>query len=103
MAGLLDWMDGVVGRMDELVIRDPKSLPIEEQCSKCKVCSCRRTFLSIGCIYIMYSMSFLLPFLRTAIGANHNYYKAGLYVHVQLVPSSLLIFEGLKFQDLAIL
>ncbi len=51
MAGLLDWMDGVVGRMDELVIRDPKSLPIEEQCSKCKVCSCRRTFLSIGCIY----------------------------------------------------
>ncbi len=51
----------------------------------------------------MYSMSFLLPFLRTAIGANHNYYKAGLYVHVQLVPSSLLIFEGLKFQDLAIL
>ncbi len=39
LAGLLDWVDDAAGRLDELVIRDPKSVVIEEQHSKCKVCA----------------------------------------------------------------
>ena len=57
MAGLLDWMNDVVGRIDELVIRDPKSVPIEEQCSKCKVCSCRLPFLYIECTCMQHVFS----------------------------------------------
>ncbi len=37
LAGLLSWMDKTASRLDELVIRDPARVVIEEQHSKCKV------------------------------------------------------------------
>lgn len=37
VAELKDWVDDILGHIDELVIGDPKSEALEEQHSKCKV------------------------------------------------------------------
>lgn len=37
LTGLLNWVDEAVGRLDELIIRDPNSVPLETQHQKCQV------------------------------------------------------------------
>ena len=50
IAGLLAWVDEAAGSLDELVIRDPKSAPIETQHKKCQVYNVMYNHEWAGCV-----------------------------------------------------